>query len=242
MNLTFDIGNTAAKWATFEGDTLVASGRLEIEGCGLEAVSGEWKDVEHAMLCASGDATAFVEQLAKLPFSLTTLTSDTPLPIKLDYKTPATLGPDRLAAACGAWALHKGEPCLIVDAGTCVTVDYLDAAGTYHGGAIMPGVAMKLKALHAYTAKLPLVVVEAGVKVPVPGRSTEECIVAGTLGETQMAVAGFVTLYKGVAHGLKVLVTGGDAELVVPHGTEGREHVPHLTMIGLNAILQQMKK
>ncbi|MBP5677097.1 MAG: type III pantothenate kinase [Bacteroidales bacterium] len=236
MNLTLDIGNTAVKWAVFEGYSLVQAGNSP----SVEQLA-EFP-VDRAMVCASGDMEKVKPLLDSLDFQFSIFNSNTPLPIKLDYKTPATLGPDRLAAACGAWALHKGEPCLIVDAGTCVTVDYLDAAGTYHGGAIMPGVAMKLKALHAYTAKLPLVTVEAGAKVPVPGRSTDECIVAGTLGETQMAVAGFVTLYKGVAHNLKVLVTGGDAELVVPHGTEGREHVPHLTLIGLNAILQQMKK
>lgn len=222
MNLAIDIGNTAVKWATFEGRTLVGHGY---------GVPDEWISTSaHTLLCASGEVP---EALAGLP----RLSSDTPLPLRLHYKTPATLGPDRIAAACGAWSLHPGNDTLVIDCGTCVTLEYVSADGTYHGGAIMPGLQMNLQALHTFTAKLPLLDVATVQKAPLLGRSTEECIQAGTLGAIQLALAGFVASFRSVAPQLKVIATGGDAERIIPTGTEGREHQPHLTLIGLNEIM-----
>lgn len=220
MNLVLDIGNTAVKWATFEGAALTDHGHGMPDGLLTEA--------DRVLACASGAADT----------SLPLLTSATPLPIRLDYKTPDTLGPDRVAAACGAWALHPGEDCLVVDAGTCITVDFIDAKGVYHGGAILPGISMGLKALHTFTARLPLVGIEAGRKAPVLGRSTEECIVAGTLGAATLALAGYVALYRQRCPDLQVLLTGGDAPLLAAQGGDGWHHIPLLTLIGLNAILE----
>lgn len=222
MNLTLDIGNTAVKWATFEGK--------ELKDCGYGMPDDLIAKADHILACASGDM-----EKTKEPLSI--LNSTTPLPIKLDYKTPSTLGSDRVADACGAVSLHPGVPCLVIDAGTCITVDFVDAKGVYHGGAIMPGLRMNLQALHTFTAKLPLIDLEGVEKAPVLGRSTEESILAGTLGATLLALAGYVALYKEKAPGLRVLLTGGDAEKLMASGTTGWEHVPHLTLIGLNEIL-----
>lgn len=223
MNLTLDIGNTAVKWATFEGRTLV--------DCGHGMPQALMEKAYRVLASASGD-------ISTLSPELPILNSSTPLPITLDYKTPETLGADRIADACGAVSLHPGEPCLVIDAGTCITVDFVDANGTYHGGAIMPGLRMNLQALHTFTAKLPLIDPEGVEKAPVLGRSTEESLLAGTLGATLLALAGFVALYKEKAPGLHVLLTGGDAERLMAAGTtSGWEHLPHLTLIGLNEIM-----
>jgi len=234
MNLTLDIGNTAVKWATFEGKALVESGKWRVE-------SGEWptiNGIDRAMACASGDITKAQPWIDSFNFQFSIFNSSTPLPIQLDYKTPETLGADRVADACGVVSLHPGEPCLVIDAGTCITVDFVDAKGVYHGGAIMPGLKMNLQALHTFTAKLPLIELEGVTKAPVLGRSTEESILAGTLGATLLALAGYVALYKEKAPGLRVLLTGGDAEVLMNAGASGGwEHVPHLTLIGLNEIL-----
>ena len=237
MNLTLDIGNTAVKWATFEGHSLVESGEWRTE-------NGEWKEenIERAMVCASGDMEKVQPLLDSFSFQFSIFNSSTPLPIRLDYKTPETLGADRVADACGAVALHPGEACLVIDAGTCITVDFVDASGTYHGGAIMPGLGMNLQALHTFTAKLPLINIQEVRTAPVLGRSTEESIVAGTLGATLLALAGFVALYKEKAPGLHVLLTGGDAQRLMASGSNGWEHVPHLTLIGLNEIMLYNEK
>lgn len=222
MNLTLDIGNTAVKWATFEG--------RELTDCGYGMPEELIAKAVHVLASASGD-------ISTLNVGLPALNSSTPLPIKLDYKTPETLGADRVADACGAVSLHPGEPCLVIDAGTCITVDFIDANGVYHGGAIMPGLKMNLQALHTFTAKLPLIDIEGVEKAPVLGRSTEESILAGTLGATLLALAGFVALYKEKAPNLHVLLTGGDAERLMASGAKGWEHVAHLTLIGLNEIM-----
>lgn len=237
MNLALDIGNTAVKWATFEGGRLAAGGTWQAD-------SGEWPTettgIERAMACVSGNPAALETLAPTLRCAVATLGPDTPLPIRLDYKTPATLGPDRIAAACGARALHPDADCLVIDAGTCITVDFLDRQGTYHGGAIMPGIDMSLKALHTFTAKLPLVGIEAGRKAAVLGRSTEESIVAGTLGAATLALAGYVALYREKRPQLQVLLTGGDAARLNP--AAGWQHVPGLTLIGLNEIMTYNEK
>ena len=224
MNLAIDIGNTAVKWAAFEGRTLTA------HGDDVKELADRIKQTDKVLACASGE-------LPNLGKQLPVLTSDTLLPIKLDYKTPQTLGADRIADACGAWSLHRGEACLIIDAGTCITVDFIDANGVYHGGAIMPGLKMSLQALNSFTAKLPLVDINNVKRAPVLGRSTEESILAGTLGATMLALAGYVALYREKAPTLHVLLTGGDAQHLVDAGATGWEMAPHLTFTGLNEIM-----
>ncbi len=222
MNLTLDIGNTAVKWAAFEGHTLLEQG--------LDLPTDKLTEAEGVLACASG---ALPDTVYDIPL----LTAETHLPIRLDYKTPQTLGPDRIAAACGAWSLHHGEACLVIDAGTCITVDFLAADGVYHGGAIMPGLGMSLKALHDGTARLPLVSLEGVDRAPALGRSTEESILAGTLGATLLALAGYVALYREKCGKLNVLLTGGDAQRLIKAGATGWEYQPTLTLIGLNEIM-----
>ena len=226
MNLVLDIGNTAVKWAAFEGRTLTEQG--------FDLPMDKLSEAEAVLACASG-------KLPDTAYDIPLLSAETPLPIHLDYKTPETLGPDRIAAACGAWSLHHGADCLIIDAGTCITVDFLDHDGVYHGGAILPGVGMNLKALHTFTAKLPLINITPGHKAPVLGRSTEESIVAGTLGATLLALAGYVALYRQKSPSLQVLLTGGDADLLMQGGTAGWRLEPHLTLTGLNEILMHQE-
>ena len=246
MNLAIDIGNTAVKWATFEGGALVEAHSSPLATLGSPSPNlGEELNglsIGQALVCASGDLTKVQPWLDSFTFYFSLFTSATPLPIHLDYKTPATLGADRVADACGAWALHRGEDCLVIDAGTCITVDFLDHEGTYHGGAIMPGLKMNLQALHTFTAKLPLIEIEPGRKAPVLGRSTEESIVAGTLGATLLALAGYVALYRQKSPALRVLLTGGDAPLLAQGASAGWEQVPMLSLIGLNEIMRNNEK
>ena len=164
------------------------------------------------------------------------------LPIAIDYLTPHTLGPDRVAAACGAWKRHGGEACVIVDAGTCITLDWLDGDGVYHGGAILPGLEMKFRALHTFTAKLPLLENEVPHPLPVTGRTTQESMQAGVLTATRYAIEGFVAHYRRQCTAAHLLLTGGDATHLQALGgtlaTDG-EYEPNLVMIGLNEILKQ---
>ena len=232
MHLTIDIGNTRSKWALFEGDRLVQCGYMT-EGLPPEGAQAD------IIVCATGNADLHALGLEKK--QVQRLTADMPLPITLDYATPETLGPDRIAAACGAWMLREeGCPQLIIDAGTCITIDYLDAAGVYHGGAILPGIDMKFRALHTFTAKLPLLEKVDPCQPCVTGRSTYESMAAGVLTATRYEVEGFVRQYRRRDPATQVLLTGGDAERLLGEGLLQVDNLvvePHLVMIGLNEVI-----
>ena len=208
--------------------------------CGYMDEELPCEGVQSTMVCASGDAD--LHALGLDGANVQRLTSTTPLPIVLDYATPETLGPDRIAAACGAQKIGKeGCPKVIIDAGTCITIDYLDAAGVYHGGAILPGIEMKFRALHTFTAKLPLLENVCSDELPVAGRSTKESLVAGVLTATRYEVAGFVRHYRQIEPDLQVILTGGDSGRLVD-GEGGYRVEPHLVMIGLNGIMNYRLK
>ena len=242
MNLAVDIGNTRMKWALFEGDRMVKADVAERDADGHCDLCGLWQQmgvtVDRAMVCATGKLN--LDKLVLGTERVEVLSCGTPMPIALDYATPATLGPDRIAAACGARKMCEGRGCVIVDAGTCITVDYLDADGVFRGGAILPGVEMKFRALHTFTAKLPLYTDVDFRQEPVTGRSTQESMEAGVLTATRFAVEGFVSYYREKEPDTAVLLTGGDANWV---WGEGRLRVdncvwePYLVMIGLNEIM-----
>ena len=214
MNLTLDIGNTRTKWALFQEDTLADHGVTTTEGLAHLCGQVAW---QRAIVCASGNADLRPLTLTGRPVHL--LSHSSKLPITIDYATPETLGADRIASACGAWRLHPHANSLIIDAGTCITVDFVDASGTYRGGAILPGIDMKFHALHTFTA--------------------------GVLTATRFGVEGFVRHYRSLHGQVDVLVTGGDAERLVEEGSLARltvERHPNLVMTGLNEILKENEK
>lgn len=238
MTLTIDIGNTRTKWALFEQGALAASGI----GQPQEQPS---RQVDRAIVCATGriDEASLGDLMARFDIrdkQYLTLSASTPLPITLDYATPATLGPDRIAAACGAWSLFPNSASLIIDAGTCITIDYLDASGVYRGGAILPGIEMKFRALHTFTAKLPLIDnMETPAECAPLGRTTAESMAAGVLAATRYEVEGFVSHYRRMSPRLNVILTGGAAPQLATlcHTSDnGWSTEPNLVMIGLNEI------
>lgn len=225
MHLTLDIGNTRTKMAVFDGDRMVATGSTALS-----------YPIRRAAACRTGSSLP-----QGLPVEPLMVDASLRLPISIDYLTPQTIGPDRIAAACGAWKQASGRSCLIVDAGTCITIDYLDGQGTYHGGAILPGIGMKFNALNTFTAKLPLITDALPGEDLLAGRSTRDSIVAGVLTASRMEVEGFVNRYRTLDPAVRVLVTGGDAELLLAAGelaNQGAQHEPYLVMIGLNEILK----
>lgn len=234
MNLTLDIGNSHIKAALFDADGCMVAhyGHLE------HSSPADWplEQIDAAIVSASGvlpDLTRW------LPAGVTAhlLTAASPLPIHLDYETPQTLGPDRIAAACGAWQLYPHSNVLVIDAGTCVTIDYIDRTGLFHGGAILPGMAMRFEALHTFTDKLPLIEYDgAAVADTDPcGRNTRQAILAGVVRGLHYEIAGFVDYYRSRYEQVQVVYTGGMPTLPEPQE-------PHLVLVGLNAILGQIER
>ena len=209
VNLIIDIGNTVAKIALFEGADLkdvVYDSNFTLGS--LSDVCRRYP-IEKAIVATVIDLTDEAEaRLAELPCPLLRLGADTPLPVENLYETPRTLGYDRMAAVVGAAERFPGRDILVIDAGTCITYEFVDAAGRYHGGNISPGLQMRFRALNHYTGRLPLVEAE-GRLLPM-GKDTETAIRAGVLKGIEYEMAGYIRAMKDKYPELLVFLTGGD--------------------------------
>ena len=144
MNLIIDIGNTAAKVALFDGGEMVEvlTESNQSLDC-LEALCAKYP-VEQGIVATVIDLSERVlAALVALPFPLLWLDSKTPLPVTNLYETPETLGYDRMAAVVGANEQYPRRDILVIDAGTCITYEFIDSKGQYHGGNISPGMQMR---------------------------------------------------------------------------------------------------
>ena len=193
----------------FQGDEPVEE--IRSEGgmlSGLDAFVGKY-NFRRGIVGTVRDLTANEEEaLAGLPFPLLRFTPETPVPITSRYRSPETLGSDRLAAVVGASSLRPGKDLLIIDAGTCITYEVIDARGNYWGGNIAPGMQMRLRALHEFTARLPLV--EAEGEVPGMGYDTETAIRSGVLRGMKYEIEGYIKSMRSKFPNLEIFLTGGN--------------------------------
>lgn len=156
-----------------------------------------------------------------------------PSPLKTDYRTPETLGPDRFAAAVGAYSLFPGRNILILDFGTCLKIDFVDSEGVFRGGAISPGLDMRYKALHTFTAKLPLLSRPERFPDFLSGKSTPDSLHAGaTLGLLAEA-EGIIRRYEETVDRINVVLTGGDAYFFDGHLKNAIFVPQNLVLLGL---------
>ncbi|MBP3828777.1 MAG: type III pantothenate kinase [Bacteroidaceae bacterium] len=238
MNLILDIGNTVSKYYFFDGDMLESHGRQL--GHTLEFIDHLSVLPEAVIVSSVVDLSEEAEQrLQALPCLVERFTAETPIPLANRYRTPSTLGTDRLAAAIGAWTQHPHHPLLIIDAGSCITFDFVTQAGEYVGGNIAPGLHARLQAIGDYFPRLPLV--EAEGDVPELGYDTETAIRAGVIEGLKHEIEGYIQHFSAKYPELFVFLTGGDDfrfdktsrcpifadKFLVPHG--------------LNAVLRHLK-
>jgi type III pantothenate kinase len=242
MNLSLDIGNTRTKIGLFQENILVEQAIWT--DWTLDELISYGKDTGVDAVVFSSVAEHDPAQLQNLrrhftrAYELTHLTS---LPFRNAYGTPETLGKDRLAAVAGAHALFPGQHCLVVDCGTCIKYDMMLAEGVYPGGNIAPGLQMRVRAMHEYTARLPLVPLE--MPTDIVGNSTETALQNGALRGAELEVEGFVKLFEQQWPDVVVILTGGDAPLLLPHlDLHRKHHEPALVLHGLNHILQHLTR
>ena len=209
MKLIIDIGNTVVKMVAFRGDEPVDVVRAEVDNTSPLSAFVRKYDFRRGIVCSVRDLSRCEEEaLLRLPFPLLRFSSETPIPIHNRYRTPQTLGSDRLAAVVGASALRPNTDLLIIDAGTCITYEVIDARGNYWGGNIAPGMQMRLRALHEFTARLPLVDPEG--EVPGMGYSTETAIRSGVLRGMKYEIEGYIKSMRSKFPHLQVFLTGGN--------------------------------
>lgn len=193
----------------FHGDEPVDEVRAEGgELLGLEAFVGKHNFRSGIVGSVRGLTPCEEKALTGLQFPVLRFSHDTPIPISNRYRTPETLGSDRLAAVIGASSLKPGKDLLIIDAGTCITYEVIDARGNYWGGNIAPGMQMRLRALHEFTARLPLV--EAEGVVPGMGYDTETAIRSGVLRGMKYEIEGYIKSMRSKFPHLQVFLTGGN--------------------------------
>ncbi len=238
MNLVIDIGNSHIKLATFnnKGD-LVEDFRRE-KSAFPEIISMIEKiPVQKAIISAVGRLDPEYRDIFTKNFNeLIFLDKNTPLPIKVLYKTSETLGLDRIAAAAGALRIFPGFHVLIIDMGTAITIDLLTARGEFLGGNISPGMHTRFRALHDYTAKLPLIA--ADITFPEFGTDTRTAIVAGVQQGIIYEIDRYVDAYEQQYPGCKFIITGGDGGFFVSRLKRPIFAKPELVLTGLNTILE----
>ena len=223
MLLAVDIGNTRIKVAVFEGSTLLEqfyfnSSDLQNE---LHFILNKYKKATELVVASVGNIPneAFIEfeSLINIHF----ISSDFPFPFTNTYSTPNTLGIDRMVLASGAVLKYPNQNRLVIDAGTCITYDFIDDNDNYLGGAISPGIRLRFESLHNYTAKLPLQTLELIKdqdselqKIPLIGNSTFEAINSGVINGVINEIEGFISQYEVEYPKFIIILTGGDAEFL----------------------------
>lgn len=140
------------------------------------------------------------------------LTHESPMPIKLDYSTPETLGPDRIAVAVGAYEMFPQQDNLIIDLGTCMTIDLVDKSGVFRGGIISPGLKMRMSSMAQFTDKLPDISSEwQNLDSKELGKSTKECLYSGSFWGIVHEINGVLRTLSKDFTSLNTIITGGDA-------------------------------
>ncbi|RAW03563.1 pantothenate kinase [Pseudochryseolinea flava] len=233
MNVVVDYGNTSAKVGIFKErrlvDKIVFDSAEKLRGF-LENYSGDYIIVSSV----SVDATVVMDWARHFKAKFI-LTPSLPLPVVNRYATPQTLGVDRIAAACGAYELFPNQHCLAIDAGTCITYEFLDAGGNYLGGGISPGLRMRFEAMHTFTARLPLI--QPVDQPALIGTSTEQCMQSGVIYGLCDEIEGIILRYHEKFGDLKVILCGGDARFFENKLKAAIFAVPELVLSGLNSIL-----
>ncbi len=235
-NLVIDQGNSSAKVALFEEGEMVWSRKYETFSVAeAKVLLAEW-NVRQAILSTvrseDADLSAFLRQsLSKW----VVLDDKTPVPIGNLYKTPSTLGRDRLAVCVGANYLCPNRNLLVMDVGTAVTFDVVNAQNQYVGGNISLGIDMRRRALHTFTAKLPLV--EVPDDVPLIGTTTDEAIAAGVINGLAGEMEAYIGELSAVYPDLAVFLTGGSSKCFEKRIKSKIFAYPNLVQIGLNRIL-----
>ena len=231
MNLIIDIGNTLVKYAIFNDDTLLeisTSAKIEID-----KINNLVKDfnVNKVISCSVRKKVMF-----DLDIDVMYLTHNTSLPIKINYKTPETLGKDRIANIVAVSEDYPNKNAVVIDAGTCITYDFIDENGEYFGGRISPGIEMRYNSLNKFTDLLPKLSISTDSKFI--GDDTNSSIYSGVEQGVLSEVDAFISDLRNKHEDLIVVVTGGDSFFFENALKNSIFAEKNLVLKGLNKILQ----
>ncbi len=236
MNLIVDIGNTRVKAAVFENDSLVELKAFDEEEIFKKIDFFLSKYAINAAILSSVKILSeeFRQSLdLKIPFLV--LNAETKVPFQNNYATPTTLGVDRIALIANAAIKYSNKNVLVIDAGTCITYDFINTNNEYLGGAISPGVQMRYQSLNTFTSKLPLLEKQE-IDFTI-GNSTENSIHSGVVKGIVGEISSFIKDYEIENKDLTVVLTGGDTYFLAKQLKSSIFANPNFVLEGLNTIL-----
>jgi len=238
MNLIVDAGNTAVKIAVFEGFEFIFKEVFVIDEAlnKIEEILFKHPNIDKVITSSVSQLNEVrLKKILKEIFWLV-LDCKTKVPFVNLYKTPTTLGVDRIALMSGAVTQYKNKNILVIDAGTCITYDFVNNKSEYFGGSIAPGLNLRYKSLADYTAKLPL------LKPKYPpnliGDSTNNAIHAGVCNGIIQEMNGVIEQFSNKYEELVVILTGGDAIFLSERLKSGIFVDQNFLLHGLNYILE----
>jgi len=238
MNLIIDVGNSYVKLAVFKNHKLILKDVVEeiqvIDS--IKSVRRKHKFIKQAIISSVGILNKRTTQYLNDTFDVIELNSETKLPFKNNYKTPNTLGVDRIALVSASIREYSKRNVLIIDAGSCITFDFVNDKNEYLGGAISPGIKMRYKSLHNLTANLPLL--DKEIPNSILGNTTDSSIHSGVIYGVLKEIDGVIYEYKEKYSDLTVILTGGDANFLSKQLKSSIFANSNFLLEGLNFILQ----
>lgn len=237
INIVVDQGNTAVKVAVFEQDKMIFFDKKTSLYDSFFTDIVKRYGASRGIVSSVSDAEkkGYFRNVVKKMFFLT---SETPVPFVNSYQTSSTLGVDRIALASAAVTRFSCQNVLVIDAGTCITYDFIDKQGVFQGGAISPGIRMRLKALHQFTAKLPLLLENDFDITNFVGKNTKDCMLSGVFSGVVHEVEQTISKYRSMCDDLQVVITGGDGVFLEKNIKSDIFASPYFLLEGLNAILE----
>ena len=234
--LILDFGNTLKKIAVFQDDKLVDLKTTSNDVINtIEGLREAFPHIKLAILSSVIKVDIHLMTYLKTNFRFIFFDERTAIPIKNSYKTPETLGRDRIAAAVAGAKLYPNHHVLIIDAGSSITYEIITNESVYLGGAISPGLKMRAKALNVFTHGLPLVSTED--KTNIIGNTTESSIKSGVINGTIAEINGMISAYIDLYNDLKIILTGGDTYSFEKSLKYDIFSSPNLVLQGLNDII-----
>jgi type III pantothenate kinase len=232
--LCLDFGNTRLKAAIFKDDVLQEKIFLEDGSPTTIDLLIKRFHPDTSILSSVIHHQPEIEQVLSKSTKFHKLSYQTKLSFTTPVGKPETIGADRLALAAAAVDLFPGKNNLVIGLGSCITYNFINKFNEFIGGAISPGLEMRLRALNQYTAKLPLI--KAGWNAPLIGYDTNSNILSGVVIGMAKEIDGFIDSYKERFRNFNALLTGGDMVHLGSHLKNKIFADPELIFKGLYAI------
>jgi type III pantothenate kinase len=236
MNLVVDIGNSKVKMCLFDNGEIIKQGLETVSSIqSILKFCGDYSIEKMIISDVTDTATELWSHFKSIINTCIILNDSTKIPLENRYETPQTLGYDRIAAAVGAQELFPNQNCVIIDAGTAITIDFINQRNQFIGGNISPGLNTRFKSLHNYTNKLPLL--ESKETWSMLGNNTRNAIISGVQQGIVFELDGYIDYFKTQYGTISVVLTGGDAELFTKNIKSQVTIEPYLIFKGLNRIV-----